>query len=116
MPFVPLEFPPGIYRNGTERQSKGRWYDCNFVRFYNGCIIPVPGSTKRSVSAITGKGRRVIVWRDNSLTRWCAVGTESHLYAMNYAGTLYDITPAGFVSGTANAPLDGNGYPTADVT
>ena len=33
-----LNIPPGIYRNGTEYQAKGRYYDSNLVRFFAGTI------------------------------------------------------------------------------
>ncbi len=116
MPYLPLEFPPGIYRNGTERQAKGRWYDGNQVRFYNGHALPRPSGAHRSTAAVTGKGRRIIGWRDSTLTRWCAVGTESHLYALGDDGVLHDITPSPFTTGTVDAPVDGSGFATGDVT
>ena len=36
----PLSLPPGIWRNGTEYQSKGRYYAASLVRFYEGSIRP----------------------------------------------------------------------------
>ena len=105
MPYVPVTFPPGLYNNGTEYQSKGRWRDANLVRFYNGLIFPMFGSVKRSTSALTGKGRRIITWTDNSGTLHAAIGTHSKLYAMSATGVLTDITPAGFTTGTADSTV-----------
>src|SRR5437016_10735839 len=48
MARFPLSFPPGIYRNGTDLQAKGRWHDSNLVRFYEGTIRPVGGWRKKS--------------------------------------------------------------------
>ena len=50
MALFPLSFPPGIYRNGTDLQSKGRWHDSNFVRFCEGTIRPIGGWRKKSRS------------------------------------------------------------------
>src|SRR5689334_4298074 len=116
MPYVNLDFPPGMFRAGTERQSEGRWYDCNQIRFWNGLILPRASGAKFSASAVTGKGRRIIQWRDNSLNRWIVVGTHSNLYAIGSDGILHDITPAGFTTGVADAPTDGNGFATGEAT
>lgn len=54
MALLPLSFPPGIYRNGTEYQAKGRWYDANLIRFYEGTIRPIGGwRTKNRTGALT---------------------------------------------------------------
>ena len=39
----PLKFPPGMFRNGTEYQAKGRWIDGNLVRFLEKTIRPIGG-------------------------------------------------------------------------
>jgi hypothetical protein len=70
MPYLQLAFPPGILRNGTEYESKGRWFGCNQIRFVEGVILRRGDGVKHSTSAVTGKGRKIIAWRDNSLTRW----------------------------------------------
>lgn len=43
MPYLELEVPPGLYRNGTQFQSRGRWYDGSLVRWYGGAMQPVGG-------------------------------------------------------------------------
>lgn len=50
MALLPLDFPPGIYRNGTERQSKNRYFDCNLIRFYEGTKRPIGGWRKKSIT------------------------------------------------------------------
>jgi len=111
--YIPLKLPPGIYRNGTEYQATGRWYDANLVRWYENTLRPMGGWRKRAAGQMTGLCRGFITWRDNSASRWIAAGTESKLYAMNEAGTLKDITPTGFTTGAASAlSTTGYGYST----
>jgi len=111
--YIPLKLPPGIYRNGTEYQAAGRWYDANLVRWYENTLRPMGGWRKRSSSQMTGMCRGFLTWRDNSALRWIGIGTHSKLYAMNEAGTLKEITPSGFTAGSADAVLKtGYGYST----
>jgi hypothetical protein len=110
--YIPLKLPPGIYRNGTEYQAAGRWYDANLVRWYENTLRPMGGWRKRSTSQMTGLCRGFITWRDNDGERWIAAGTQSKLYAMNEAGTLKEITPTGITAGIADATIKtgyGNG-------
>lgn len=101
--YFPLNIPAGIVGGGTEYQAKGRWLDSNLVRWPDGSALgPILGWNVFSKSAVTGKGRAVIAWKDDSAARWVAVGTESHLYAISSDGTVFDITPSGFVTGNAD--------------
>lgn len=109
MPEIDFTTPPGVYKNGTERQAAGRWFDANLVRWYEGETRPVGGWAQHSSSAVTGSARALVAWRDNLTNSWIGIGTESHLYVMNKAGTLYDVTPAGFTTGRADATY-GTGY------
>jgi len=113
MAYIPLKIPPGVYRNGTEYQSAGRYFDASLVRWYEGTMRPVGGWRKRSSQQMTGSCRGFINWRDNSSDRWIGAGTHSKLYAMNEGGTLKDITPTGFTAGNADAIVKiGYGYST----
>lgn len=103
MPEIQFKLPAGVYRNGTERESAGRWYDANLVRWYDGQVRPVGGWVAHSASTFTGKARATLTWKDNSANSWIGIGTESHLYAMDRLGNLSDITPAGYTSGRADA-------------
>jgi hypothetical protein len=127
MTFFPLSLPPGIYKNGTQLQSQGRWYDGNLVRFYSGTIRPVGGWRQKSTTTMTGSPRAMISWRDNGSTARCAVATHSHIYYMTKAGVLSDITPVGYTAGRADAVAVGGfgsglygvgiyGAPIADST
>jgi hypothetical protein len=111
--YIPIKLPPGIYRNGTEYQSAGRWYDANLVRWYENTLRPMGGWRKRATGQMSGLCRGFITWRDNSANRFIAAGTHTKLYAMNEAGTLKEITPTGFTAGIANAlSTTGYGYST----
>lgn len=109
MALVPIKIPPGVYRNGTELQASGRWYDSNLVRWHNGTIRPVGGWRIRNSTATDGFPRTTLAWRSNDGSRRLGVGTNTKLYSMTSAGTLVDITPAGFVPGAANGS-DNTGY------
>ena len=113
MALVPLKIPAGVYRNGTEYQSMGRWYDSNLVRWFENTLRPWGGWRKRSSSQMTGVARGLLAWRDNSGSRWIAAGTPSKLYVMNEDGVLKDITPTTFTTGITDATLKtGYGYGT----
>jgi hypothetical protein len=101
--LMQLALPPGVKRGGTELQSEGHWYDANFVRFVQDTIRPIGGWSTFATSTLTGKGRAILSWRDNSGNNWTACATESKLYAISQAGAVYDITPAGFTTGYADA-------------
>jgi len=111
MSYIPLQIPPGVYKNGTEYQSKGRWNNANLVRWFENTIRPIGGWRKRSTSQLTGMARGILTWRDNNNNRRIAVGTHNHLYHMNEAGTLTDIGPSDLTAGNADATLKiGYGY------
>lgn len=109
MALVSLDIPDGIYRNGTQYQSQGRYYDANLIRFGEAGKEPIGGWVAQSTTALTGKARRIITWSDNANQAWTAVGTHSKLYAVTRSGTVTDITPAGFTAGSADAAY-GAGY------
>lgn len=113
--LVPLDIPPGIYRNGTLYQAKGRWYDGNLIRWYEKIMGPIGGWRKvlnlaqTAALQITGLARGVHGWRDNSKVSWLAIGTQTKLYAYS-DGVLNDITPAALVAGQTNGSFNSGGY------
>lgn len=109
MTLIPISIPPGVYRNGTELQSAGRWYDVNLVRWTEGAMEPVGGWEVRAISALTGKARSLLTWKTNSNIRLMAAGTPSKLYAVTQSNVLVDITPVSFTAGSDNAST-GAGY------
>ena len=99
--LVPFQPPPGVFKNGTPYQAKGRWSDCNLVRWKDGRLQPLGGWEKVIGSTITGIGRAMITWRDSTGARWMAIGTNSNLYIFtSLSGTSSDITPVAATSTT----------------
>ena len=110
MPLVPLDIPAGVYRNGTEYEAKGRWFDTNLVRWREGRLEPVGGwaQFESEADALTGTARGIHTWRDNSETRNLAIGTETNLY-VSQGGSFYDISPNDLAAGRQDT-LIGEGY------
>ena len=54
MPLIPLDIPSGVYRNGTDLQSNGRWRDANLIRWIDNTMRPMGGwRTRSDLSLIT---------------------------------------------------------------
>ncbi|HUO23648.1 MAG TPA: hypothetical protein VMU59_14120 [Caulobacteraceae bacterium] len=119
MAFATIAPPAGVFRNGTTYQSKGRWCDAHLVRFQQDQIKPVGGWQVRSgAAAFAGAARALLTWRDNSNSRWIAVGTHAKLYVQAEDGDNADITPTGYTVGRADAAQNlgyGGGAYGADV-
>lgn len=113
--LVPLNIPPGIFRNGTRYQAKGRWYDASLVRFYSGAIEPIGGwrtaqtDAGVDVATLAGVPRGAIAWRGLNGNVYVAMATTQKLYVL-VAGTLYDITPAGFTVGIPDTTTASGSY------
>jgi len=108
--LIDLSLKPGVFRNGSVREAKGRYYDANLVRWKNGKLRPIGGWAKTTSSTITGKGRTMLPFLDNNKSSYIAVGTSSKLYV--YTGktsTPSDVTPSGFVAGNDSSAV-GTGF------
>jgi hypothetical protein len=108
--LVPVKIPPGFFRNGTEYEASGRWYDGNLVRWALGRLRPWGGWLRYDTTQapFSGVARAIMTWRDNLGFRYTAVGTNTKLYVSG-GGAYSDATPAGLVTGRADA-IEGNGY------
>ena len=110
MPLIELPIPPGVYRNGTKRDAKGRYYDANLIRWNNGKLRPIGGWEKTTATPLVGSARNMLPFKDISDFKYIAVGTNSKLYI--YAGkssTPSDVTPLNFVVGNATSAV-GTGF------
>lgn len=105
--------PPGIYRDGTQYQSKGRNYDAGLVRWYGSALGPINGWRRKGSGTLTGSARAAVAWKANDAKTWLGVGTHSKLYVSDRAGVISDITPTGFTVGRADAIAAG-GYGTGN--
>lgn len=127
MSLLKFDLPPGLYKNGTEYSSMGRYFESDLVQWFEGSIRPEAGWRLKSDDAVDGRARAILTWIDNDNQTWIAIGTNAGLYVMDRAGTLSDITPVGFVPGDEDATTGGGyggglygvglyGAPTADDT
>jgi hypothetical protein len=110
--FISLALPPGVYRQGTDLQSAGRYRDANLVRWTEGTMQPMGGWRIRAAagfSGIQGRGRAILAWRDNAGAVRAAVGTEEGLFVVSTTGDVTDITSDDFTPGSPNAVF-GGGY------
>lgn len=108
--LIALDIPAGIYRNGTDYESQGRYFDADLVRFHEGSIRPIGGWIERGNAVMEGKARAIISWQSDGGLGWTAVGTNSNLYAVSRSGAVRPITPTtGFTAGRADA-ISGGGY------
>lgn len=114
MALVSLDIPPGIYRHGTDLDSKNRWRDSNLIRWTNNSLRPVGGwesyvdSSGVAIQFDDGSAtqtvpRGAVSWVTNSNAIYLAAGTYNKLYAVQADGTIVDITPAGLTVGSIDA-------------
>jgi hypothetical protein len=106
MALIPLQLPPGQYRNGTDFDASNRWRDASLVRWLDGSLRPVGGWTSRKTSAFASAPRAMLTWLDNSSDSYLAGGTYNKLYYVNPSQTVYDITPSGLTAGNLNGALN----------
>jgi len=112
--LIPFQPPPGVFKNGTPYQVKGRWSDCNLVRWKDGKLQPLGGWEKTidATSTISGIGRAMLTWRDTTGDRWLVIGTSSDLYIFtSLSGTAVSITPDELVPGNESGEV-GLGFGT----
>lgn len=107
--LIPLEVPPGVFKNGTDLMAKDRWTDASLVRFHEDSLRPIGGWREFKDTGITNVIRSMVGWQSNAGERYIAAGTNSELHIIETNGTVSDITPAGFVSGFETATIN-TGY------
>lgn len=109
MNFLQLQIPPGLFRNGTDYQSSGRWRDANLVRFAENSMRPVGGWRQRGNVNFGSAPRSMLAWTSNDGTRRVAFGFFDRLLTMNQSNIITEITPAAFQVGRLNATIS-TGY------
>lgn len=107
--FLPLNIPPGVSRNGTARQNRGRWYDANMVRWVQGRMQPIGGWEKATPEPYSDRVSGLHGWRVQGRDySHIGIGTASRLYALVGASET-DITPDDLTVGRNEASY-GDGY------
>lgn len=87
-----LNIRPGLYTIDTDRGSKGRWKDGQWVRFFLGMPEKMGGYAKIGSTTFVGICRALIDWVSLIQSRIIGVGTNKKLYA--WTSNVYtDITP-----------------------
>ena len=118
--LIPLQFPPGMYKNGTPYQRKGRWQDGNLVRWYEGSIRAIGGWLRRQTGAGTDIPTLIadptveairdgFSWRSLNQDQNVVFGSNMKLYHMSQVGAITDITPVGVTVSDKDA-IAASGY------
>ena len=92
MPFLKLNFRPGINRDQTSYSGEGGWYECDKVRFFSGYPQKLGGWQKSSSYFFFGVSRQLFNWVTSYSDNFIAVGTQNHVY-IEVGGQYYNITP-----------------------
>ena len=85
-------FRPGIYREGTDYDNEGGWFDCNLVRFRKGRPEKFGGWAKTTANTFLGTARALHPWVSLEGTKFLGLGTTFKYY-INEGSTFADITP-----------------------
>jgi len=92
MPFIKLQFRPGLNRDTTDYSNEGGWYECDKVRFNSGSPTKIGGWVKATPTAFVGVCRQMWNWVTSYSDNFLALGTNSKAY-IEAGGVYYDITP-----------------------
>jgi hypothetical protein len=93
MPFIKLQFKPGVNRDQTDYSNEGGWYECDKIRFRSGYPQKLGGWVKATSETFLGTCRQMWNWVTSYNDDLLAVGTNSKLYLETSAGLFNDITP-----------------------
>ena len=96
--LVPIEYPPGLFRMGTEYQNDTRFFDSNLWRWSKGKSSPIGGWEQLGSTTISGSPRDGHIWVDLSGVERLAIGSDEGLFVVSTAGVVTDITPSGWTS------------------
>ena len=101
MPFIPLDIPAGVYKNGTDLEGQGRWQDTSLVRWRDNTLRPVGGWQSRKTGFSTNPIRGFHTWEANDGSRF-------------YAGGSYNELKVAFPNTPARVPpTAGGGFPSS---
>lgn len=93
MPFIKLQFKPGLNRDQTNYSGEGGWWNGDKIRFRSGYPQKIGGWVKACPFPIYGVCRQMWNWITTYTDNLLALGTSSKVYIELPSGSLYDITP-----------------------
>jgi hypothetical protein len=112
MPFIKLQFRPGVNRDNTNYTGEGGWWEMDKVRFLSGSPQKIGGWAKATPNFMYGVCRNMWNWITSFSDNFLSCGTNSKLY-IEAGGYFYDITPLREVDPTLSTPDTDN---CVDVT
>jgi hypothetical protein len=115
MPFMKLQFKPGINREITSYSNEGGWRDCDKVRFQKGFPEQIGGWQKHSNSTFLGTCRALLPWISLAGDKFIGVGTHLKYY-ISSGGNFNDITPIRATDSLTGPFSATNGSATLTVT
>ena len=92
MPFLKLNFRPGVNRDQTSYSGEGGWYECDKIRFFSGYPQKLGGWAKITPYFFFGVCRQLLNWITTYGDNFLALGTDDHVY-IETGGVYYNITP-----------------------
>ena len=92
MPFIKLNFKPGLNRDQTNYSNEGGWFECDKIRFLSGYPQKIGGWIKATPNFMLGVGRQMYNWLTTYSDNLLGIGTDKKLY-IEVGGIFYDITP-----------------------
>jgi hypothetical protein len=92
MPFIKLQFRPGLNRDQTNYTGEGGWWDGDKIRFFSGFPQKIGGWKKLTPRTFEGICRQMWNWVTSYQDNLLALGTNSGLY-VEAGGNIFDITP-----------------------
>lgn len=92
MPFIKLNFRPGVNRDQTNYSNEGGWFACDKIRFRSGYPQKLGGWLASTTDTIIGVCRQMFGYITSFGDNFLAVGTSKKVY-MNVGSQYFDITP-----------------------
>lgn len=92
MPFIKLQFRPGLNRDQTNYTNEGGWFACDKIRFRSGYPQKLGGWLRSTSETFLGVCRQMFGWITSFSDNFLAVGTSKKVY-INTGSQYYDITP-----------------------
>jgi hypothetical protein len=107
MPFIKLQFKPGVNRDQTDYSNEGGWYECDKIRFRSGYPEKLGGWVKATPRTFIGTCRQLFNWVTTFTDDFLALGTNDKVY-IEVGGYFSDITPLRASSPTIITPNSDN--------